>query len=480
MTEDVGLCTYVRHHKQKIAMFLAAMRHYRDGLRERGCDVHYEELRADGPADVSYEEQLERWVQGKGIRRLRMWEIEDKFFEERIGAFAASRGLTLEILESPVFLTSREEFARYLAESGKPSMAQFYRRQRRRLGVLMDQDGEPWGGRWSFDAENRKPLPGTTEPPGLRPCPPTPHVKDAIVLVNRFFADHPGELSESGWWLPVTRSQALGALRAFLDDRFASFGDYEDALSARDPFLFHSVLSPALNLGLITPDEVIERAIDHAGEHGTPPNSLEGFVRQVIGWREFVRGIYRHFSERQEKENFFGHTRGLASCWYDGTTGLLPLDDVIRKALRYGWTHHIERLMVVANLMNLCEIEPGAAYRWFMEMYVDSSDWVMGPNVYGMGLMSDGGVFATKTYICGSNYILKMSDYRKPRAAVRGEPTWCDIMDGLYWRFIDRHRKYFASQPRMAVMPRSLDRMPANRRRFLFAAAEAFLRRVTV
>jgi deoxyribodipyrimidine photolyase-related protein len=190
-------------------------------------------------------------------------------------------------------------------------------------------------------------------------------------------------------------------------------------------------------------------------------------VRQVIGWREFVRGIYQNFSQRQEAGNFWGHERSLTAHWYQGTTGIPPLDDAIKTALELGWAHHIPRLMVLGNLMTLCEIKPVQAHRWFMEMFVDSANWVMGPNVYGMALFSDGGIFATKPYICGSNYLLKMSDYKK------GE--WCDTVDGLYWRFIEKHLDFFTTNPRLAVMARALERIQPERRQRISAAAEAFL-----
>ena len=202
-----------------------------------------------------------------------------------------------------------------------------------------------------------------------------------------------------------------------------------------------------------------------------PIESIEGFVRQVIGWREFIRGVYHVYGEEQESRNFWGHERELTDDWYRGTTGIVPLDDAIKTSLRLGWAHHIQRLMVLGNLMTLCEIRPADAWRWFMEMYVDSSEWVMGPNVYGMGIFSDGGVFATKPYICGSNYLLKMSDYS------RGD--WCDTVDGLYWRFIDKHREFFASNPRLALMPKALDRLNEDRRETIFVAAETFLDRFT-
>ena len=203
---------------------------------------------------------------------------------------------------------------------------------------------------------------------------------------------------------------------------------------------------------------------------------VEGFVRQLIGWREFIRGVYQECSSQQEQSNFFGHQRKPGAQWYTGSTGLAPLDAAIRKAARWGWTHHIERLMVLGNLMTLCEIAPVEAHRWFMEMYVDSSDWVMGPNVYGMATFADGGLFATKPYLCGSNYLLKMSDYGRPRA---GETDWCEIVDGLYWRFIAKHRPFFERQARMNQTVALLDRLDPARRERILGAAEAFIARVT-
>ena len=268
--------------------------------------------------------------------------------------------------------------------------------------------------------------------------PRTDHVDAVVKIVKTEFGDHPGDADDFRW--PTTRSEAEAWLEDFIEKRLAQFGPYEDAMTTRSATVFHSLLSPCLNLGLLTPDEVVQKAVEHGGD--APLQSLEGFVRQVIGWREFVRGVYREYGERQEDSNFWAHERGLTSAWYEGTTGIVPLDDTIKTAQRFGWVHHIPRLMVLGNLMTLCEIQPATAHHWFMEMFVDSSEWVMGPNVYGMGLYSDGG---------------------------------CEVVDGLYWRFIDKHRKFFAGNPRLAVMPRTLDRLKDERREKIFAAAEAFL-----
>ncbi|MEL7185823.1 MAG: cryptochrome/photolyase family protein [Pseudomonadota bacterium] len=460
MAEDVGLCTYVRHHQQKIVMFLAAMRSYADELRSAGYAVHYEKL--DVNSKESYENKLERYLDSTGAEELIHFEVEDKAMEERLVDFAKSRSLSRKELQSPMFLCTRDDFASFAKDSKQLKMAAFYKQQRRKLDILIDH-GEPTGGQWSFDAENRKKLPKKLVPPTINWPEPTEHVEDVIEVVAESFPEHPGKAAEHRW--PTTREQALAWLDQFIESRLEQFGPYEDAITTRSQTVYHSLLSPCMNLGLITPAEIMDRVLRHADR--APMQSLEGFVRQVIGWREFVRGIYRNYSDRQDRENFWHHERKLTDAWYDGSTGIPPLDDAIHTAQDLGWAHHIPRLMVLGNMMTLCEIQPNDAHRWFMEMFVDSSEWVMGPNVYGMALFSDGGIFATKPYICGSNYLLKMSDYSKG--------PWCDIVDGLYWRFIDTHRDFFAGNPRLALMPRALDRLDAERRSRIFESAEKFL-----
>ena len=226
-----------------------------------------------------------------------------------------------------------------------------------------------------------------------------------------------------------------------------------------------------MNLGLITPDIIIKESLAFAKTNRVPINSLEGYVRQVIGWREFMRGIYQNYEDKLLQGNFFKHTRKLKASWYEGTTGIVPLDHSIKNCLTYGYTHHIERLMVICNIMNLSGIYPLEVYKWFMEMYVDSSDWVMAPNVMGMGLFSDGGIFATKPYICGSSYILKMSDHPKG--------DWCEVMDGLYWRFIDTHKAFFLKNYRLAMMAKLLEKMDVNRKQRIFAKADQFIQEHT-
>jgi len=401
--------------------------------------------------------------------------VADRGFERRLQRFCDGQGVRLSVLPSPAFLESVAGSRSWFEGRRRPFMKTFYERQRRRLGLLLEPDGSPSGGRWSFDTENRRKLPkGYVEPP-LPAMPASPHEPAVRELITRHFPDHPGELGPL--WIPFDQAGAEAWLQRFLVERLDGFGPFEDALSKEHATLHHSLLSPLLNIGLLTPAAVIAATLEHAQRRQescqpVPIASLEGFLRQVIGWREFVRGIDRVHGERQAAANFWNHQRRLAPCWDDGSSGLPPLDAAIERVNRLGYNHHIERLMVISNLMLLCEIHPGEVHRWFMERYLDSYEWVMGPNVYGMGQMSDGGLFATKPYIGGSNYILKMGDFQKG--------PWCEVWDGLYWRFIDRHCAFFAANPRLSMMVKLLEKMDPVRREALEVAAEGFLARATM
>jgi deoxyribodipyrimidine photolyase-related protein len=466
MAEDHELCTYYRFHKHKIIFFLASMREYRDELTQAGHTVSYNQL---DDSKLSYEEKLTNTIKRVQPDRLVSWEIEDKFMETRIVLLAKQLGLPLFIKATPLFLTTRAEFKHYLTQIKKPFMKTFYERQRRRLEILVDADGAPIGGKFSFDEDNRKSLPKSVLPPPLNFPTPTKHVTAIQKLVEERFRDHPG--SVENFWLPVTRAEAQRWLDRFFQYRFQDFGIYEDALSTEHDFIFHSVISPLLNIGLLLPERTILQTLKYADENEVPLNSTEGFIRQIIGWREFVRGIYQEFSQKQETTNFFRHERKLNQLWYSGETGLAPVDHAIKKARTWGWNHHIERLMVLSNTMLLCEIHPHDVHQWFMEMYVDSSEWVMGPNVFGMGQFSDGGIFATKPYICGSNYILKMGNYKKG--------PWCEEMDALYWTFIDKHRVFYSKNPRMSIMAKSVARMDPKKLAHFHTVANATRKRLT-
>ncbi len=466
MREDRELATYYRFHKHKIVFFFAAMRTYRDELIKAGYHVHYEEI---DRGSNSYEEALEKWLNNNPVTDVFAYEIEDKFFASRMDAFFKRKKLKITCIESPMFLTSRREFQSYLSQHKRPFMKTFYEHQRRRLKILMKGDA-PIGGAWSFDAENRLALPKNQSTPNLPEPAHSSIVKDVMGLVNEEFFEHPGEAQD--FWLPVDRQGAKFWLQTFLNQRLAQFGPFEDAIPPHSEFVFHSVLTPFLNCGLLTPYEVIKETLHFSQKHEVPLPSLEGFIRQIIGWREFIRGIYQNFDQQQTKKNFWGHQNELSELWYEGNTGIPPLDETIRRVKKRGYAHHIERLMIVGNLMLLLEVHPHAAYRWFMEMFIDSSDWVMGPNVYGMALFSDGGIFATKPYICGSNYLRKMGGYSQ------GE--WCDSVDGLYWGFIRKHEKFFLKNPRLSMMAKSSRKIPDEKWTRINSAAEALKKKLVI
>ncbi len=466
MREEKTLCTHFKYHKHKIIFFLSAMRKYAIELKKSGFRVHYEKL----GSDQSYSMSLSRFLSSEKIEKFYFFEIEDKFFEKEIHTCIKKHNFSKIVqLQSPMFLTTRSQFLDYLKGSKKPFMKTFYESQRKRLKILIQQNGQPVGGRWSFDDENRLNLPKNYSPPRIEKYKLDQIDLEVVATVDQYFHDHIGIGKD--FWLPTDRKGAVRWLDQFLKERLENFGIYEDALSKEYPFINHSVLTPFLNVGLLTPDDVVRQTLKVFKDLNLPINSVEGFLRQIIGWREFVRGIYQNYSEVQDERNYWNHQQKLTQDWYQGTTGIEPLDDVILKTKNFAYAHHIERLMVVGSLMLLLEIHPKEAHKWFMEMFIDSSDWVMGPNVFGMALFSDGGIFATKPYFCGSNYYKKMGPYKKG--------NWQDAVDGLYWGFIDKHRAFFSKNPRLSMMVKSFDKMDSDKKSRILAAAEDLKSKIT-
>ena len=464
MAEDYGLCTYQKHHKLKIYLFLCAMREYRDELQRHGIRVSYFELE-ERTEETSYFELLMIFVKENNVDEVNFFEIEDQFFEKTIVKESRRCGLKIKFHPSPMFMFSRDEFKSL--HDGKKTfrLANFYKTGRKKYKILIDDNSDPIGNQWSFDEENRKKIPNSVSIPKLsRPISSKYH-KTITCLIEKLFPDHLGSLDNI--WFPVKRQDVENQLDLFLAEKLVNFGVYEDAMRQGENFLFHSCISPFLNIGLITPKTIIERVIQVFDKNQAPINSVEGYIRQILGWREFIRGIYQLKGEEQEASNFWGHKRRLQNSWYDGSTGITPLDDCINSALKEGYSHHIPRLMVISNLMNLCEVDPNLIYKWFMEMFIDASDWVMVPNVYGMATFADGGMMSTKPYTCGSNYILKMSNYK------RGH--WCETVDGLYWRFVEKNSDFYKTNPRLSFQLRMLEKMSVNRKSSIFDAAERFL-----
>ena len=445
MAEDYGLCSYEKHHKHKIIFFLSCMRSFRDELKKKGFKIIYKTI-DEKDFKTEYTKKLKVEMMKRDINEISAFEIEDKVFEERILSFC--KDIKLNYISSPQFLTKREEFKEYLLTVKKPFMASFYKTQRIKYKILVDEQNKPIGDKWSFDNENRKRLPKDYlkfDIPSFK----SPFYKDIRKLIDKYFKSHFGEINENILF-PFNHKDTQKSLAFFFKKKLSHFGDYEDFISSDDKCINHSLLSAPLNMGLISPEDIVNEIKNI--DHNIPGlNNLEGFTRQITGWREFIRFMnYQNYDQFHQK-NFFNHQNKLKENWYDGTTNIPILDDTIKNLKKYGYVHHIPRLMVLSNLMNLSGISPIEVYKWFMETFIDSSDWVMTPNVFGMGLFSDGGIFATKPYLCGSNYLLKMSDYKK------GE--WSNVVDGLYWNFIFNHKEYFKTNHRLSMMYHSVIKM---------------------
>jgi deoxyribodipyrimidine photolyase-related protein len=330
----------------------------------------------------------------------------------------------------------------------------------------MDPYGKPRGGKWTFDTENRKKYPAKKIPPSIQFPDVDTYYEEAKQYVALNFPNNLGSLTEYSLY-PSNFENTKAWLHQFFEQRFREFGVYEDAIVAENSILNHSVLTPMMNIGLITPKEIIDACLQYAEENNVPINSTEGFVRQIIGWREFIRGIYESRGSEERTSNFWEFKKKIPVSFYDGTTGIPPIDQTIKKVLKTGYCHHIERLMVLGNFMMLCEFDPDEVYKWFMELFIDAYDWVMVPNVYGMSQFADGGLMATKPYISGSNYLMKMSNYKK------GE--WQTIWDGLFWRFMHTHRDFFLSNPRLGMLVRMFDKMPIEKQQKHLENGEIYL-----
>jgi len=447
-------------HKQKLAFHRASMKHYEKFLKDQGHEVTYVES-ADVLSDI-------RKLLGElDAEVIHLVDPVDNYLERRVKEKCEKRGIKLVWYDSPGFINNKEDLADFFKPTKKKFFqTEFYTRERKKRNILLDQDGSPQGGKWTFDTENRKKYPKEKRPPKVT-FPKNEAVSvEAVNYVEKHFSTNPGLVGSSPLY-PVDFESSKWWLSQFLKDRFLGFGDYEDAIVSQENILHHSVLSPLLNSGLITPTEVVEEILNYAASNDIPLNNTEGIIRQIIGWREFIRGVYEVKGTEERMRNFWGFTRKIPPSFYDGTTGIEPLDMTIHKVLKSGYNHHIERLMIVGNFMLLCEFHPDEVYRWFMELYIDAYDWVMVPNVYGMSQFADGGLMSTKPYISGSNYLLKMSDYKKGK--------WSVIWDGLFWRFMDVHRDFFLSNPRLGMLVRTYDKMSEEKKRGHHKVAERFL-----
>lgn len=412
------------------------------GMAERGVPV--ERIPPSGDRENL---ALRTALAAQGVGTLHAADPADEEMEGRVRDFCRRNGVALVFHDTPSFLMPRGWLNEFFENRKTFRMAEFYRAVRKEKDLLLDSAGKPLGGKWNFDPENRLRL-----PKGM----PIPRAWGS------------GKREEA-LRLPLTRKEALAALDDFLGNRVDRFGDYEDAMSESEPVLWHSVLSPALNVGLLAPGEILEALAERHAQRPVPLNSLEGFTRQVAGWREFMRAVYRQAGAIQRAGNALSHFFPLPKGFASGETGLRPVDTVVARVRRHGYAHHIERLMILGNFLLLCETDPRAVTGWFMSRFADATDWAMVPNVFGMSQFADGGLMTTKPYCSGSAYLLRMGDF--PRG------SWCGDWDALFWRFVSRHRELFARNPRTSVMAHQLDRISPVRLDELKSHAETLLKK---
>lgn len=419
-------------HKQRLVLLRAAMQSYKQQLQNKGHEVVYIESK-----QLRTRNALSTLIEKIHPSKLHVVYPTDSWLLSDLKTVSTKIQAELVIYSSPMFLTPLDDLFSFFKEKKHFSMGPFYTYQRKKLNLLMHHL-KPIGGKFSFDTENRKKLPKNTRLPTLETPKETVEIKKATAYVEETFPDAIGHVDP--FLYPYTSKESKKWLKKFIDQRLPQFGDYEDAIDADASFIFHSVLSPILNIGLITPEEVIQSALEAYEKGLVAINSVEGFLRQIIGWREFIRGCYVIKGTEQRTSNVFKHRKPIPYKFWKGQTGIDPIDQTIKKILKTGYCHHIERLMILGNFLLLCECDPNEVYQWFMEHFVDAYDWVMVPNIYGMSQYADGGVMTTKPYISGANYILKMSNYPKG--------TWVPIWDGLFWQFIEKHKKLFSENPR--------------------------------
>ena len=450
-------------HKQKLVFHRASMKAYSFYLQSKGYPVTYVEANEE-KADIR---NLLPDLKEQGISEIHYCEVTDYWLQQRLSTQAEKLNLMLVAYDSPLFLLTSDEIETYFKNRKRFYQTDFYTQQRKHFKILIDEKLQPLGGKWTFDAENRLKYPKGKTPPEIQFPKSNEFREEAVRYVEMNFASNYGEISNDIIY-PTTFNESRTWLKQFLQTRFAEFGDFEDALVTKENILHHSVLTPMMNVGLLTPSEVLDEAIAFANENAIPLNSLEGFVRQILGWREFIRGVYSTKGVCERTTNYWNFKRKIPASFWNATTGIAPIDDTIKKVLATGYCHHIERLMVLGNFMLLCEFDPDEVYQWFMELFIDSYDWVMVPNVYGMSQFADGGLMATKPYISGSNYLMKMSDYKKG--------DWQLIWDGLFWRFMHTHRDFFLKNPRLSMLVKTFDKMQEDKRNEHLRRANDYLK----
>jgi deoxyribodipyrimidine photolyase-related protein len=473
MVEVQAEATYVRHHKQKITFLFSAMRHFADSLLQEGVKVDY--VRLDDPANThSFTTELERAVQRHGATEVFVTEPGEWRVWEMMLDWRENLGIPVHIREDNRFIASRDEFAQWADGRKQYRMEFFYREMRRKTGLLMDGD-QPEGGQWNYDHDNRKRLPDSTVLPKRQRFEPDAITREVLGLVASRFGDHFGDLEPFGWG--VTREHALEALQHFIDTCLGGFGDYQDAMKTGEDFLYHSVISPYLNAGLLTAREVCDAAEAAYRQGKAPLNAVEGFIRQVLGWREFVRGLYWARMPQYAETNHLEAKRKLPAFFWSGETDMHCLGECIRTTRQHAYAHHIQRLMITGNFALLAGLAPHEVEEWYLLVYADAYEWVELPNVHGMVLHADGGLLGSKPYAASGAYIDRMSDYCGSCVYdpdVKSGTKACPF-NYLYWNFLIENEAKLAKNPRMAMPYRTLAKMAEARKAEIVAESGAFL-----
>ena len=462
LVEEYLYFNQYKFHKQKLVFHRASMKYYERYLKEKNIKVSYIEAKGS-KNDIR---NLLSYLHSQAVTQLYYYEVCDYLLEKRINNTCLKLNIEMNKFESQLFINSAVDLETYFSTKSKFFQTDFYIHQRKKLNILLESNKKPIGGKWSYDSDNRLKYPKGKSAPEIQFPAKNNYYKEAIEYVEKNFSNNYGAIS-STFIYASTHQESQDWLKQFLEKRFCEFGPYEDAIVENEIVLHHSLITPMLNVGLLTPMQVINEAINYGIANEVDLNSLEGFIRQIIGWREFIRGVYVYKGTQQRTTNFWGFTKKIPDSFYTGTTGIEPIDHTIKKLIATGYCHHIERLMLLGNFMLLCEFDPDEVYKWFMELFIDSYDWVMVANVYGMSQFADGGLMATKPYISGSSYVLKMSNFKKGK--------WCPIWDGLFWHFMDKQRLFFKSNPRIGMLVNIFDKMDSNKREQHLSIARSFL-----
>ena len=466
--EPIDTFYQINHHKQKIVFLISSLRRFIKKLNFKNA-IHIKINKAN---KLNLESCLNQIIKQHKFNKIILSKPSDFDLNKSLMFYCQSNNLSLELLEDTKFISTTDDFTDWASDKKTRIQEYYYRWLRKKYKIFMDENLKPVGDKWNFDKENRKGISHLKDDiPERRLIKSDQIVVEAMIDVEECFPNASGSLENFNW--ATSHEEAEDLLDDFISRFLLNYGHFQDAINKENTFMFHSLLSPYLNSGLLDPNVCIEKAINKYDKSNgkIPVNSVEGFIRQILGWREFIKGVYWENMPKYKTLNYWSHKRRLNNNWYTGNTGIPPLDDSIKESSKYAYTHHINRLMIIANLMNLSGINPNHMYKWFMEMYIDAYDWVMVPNVYGMGSYADGGIFSTKPYICGSSYMIRMSNYSKG--------DWCDTVDGLYWQFVENNLKFFESNPRLAVMTRSLKNMNRDRKKLIFKKADDFIKKNT-